>query len=320
MFKPSELKVTGKQRPIPEHEQLVIKALKSHRNKLAASVCMDILESASGDLLNIKGLKSTDINDIKNYFAEVAAPILILKQKMLPIDKLTKVFFSDSDTERLYDFKLFHRSEEILISNKQLKGGTNTLKPGDVVRLVDEDEYLKKKWQKTKYYKVFKILDESNVISGPIRAVMEEYPNLLRVKQNEYKPLVEKMSEQNETNIPPKEVPASIMQLIKDDAVAFNHYKEKGYAAGTMINFLFEKVLVEESKKDFKYNELFVEATSGNVLFFKFDISNKGIVQYKIEDPKTAAKKAILRSKQGVERRSSTSPYRLKLDKLGFQP
>jgi hypothetical protein len=319
MFKPSELKVTGKQRTIPEHEQLVIKNLKSHRNKLAAGVCMDILESGSGDVLNINGLKSTDINDIKNYFAEVAAPILILKQKMLPIDKMTKVFFSDSDTERLYDFKLFHRSEEILISNKQLKGGTNTLKPGDVVRLVDEDEYLKKKWQKTKYYKVFKILDESNVISGPIRAVMEEYPNLLRVKRNEYAPLVEKMSEQNETNIPPKEVPTSIMDLVKSDPVAFNHYKEKGYAAGTMLNFLFEKVLVDESKKDSKYNELFVEATSGNVLFFKFDISNRGILQYKIEDPKTAAKKAILRSKQGVERRSS-STGRLKLDKLGFQP
>jgi hypothetical protein len=313
------LKVTGKQRTIPEHEQLVIKNLKSHRNKLAAGVCMDILESGSGDVLNINGLKSTDINDIKNYFAEVAAPILILKQKMLPIDKMTKVFFSDSDTERLYDFKLFHRSEEILISNKQLKGGTNTLKPGDVVRLVDEDEYLKKKWQKTKYYKVFKILDESNVISGPIRAVMEEYPNLLRVKRNEYAPLVEKMSEQNETNIPPKEVPTSIMDLVKSDPVAFNHYKEKGYAAGTMLNFLFEKVLVDESKKDSKYNELFVEATSGNVLFFKFDISNRGILQYKIEDPKTAAKKAILRSKQGVERRSS-STGRLKLDKLGFQP
>lgn len=319
MFKPSELKVTGKQRTIPEHEQLVIKNLKSHRNKLAAGVCMDILESGSGDVLNINGLKSTDINDIKNYFAEVAAPILILKQKMLPIDKMTKVFFSDSDTERLYDFKLFHRNEEILISNKQLKGGTNTLKPGDVVRLVDEDEYLKKKWQKTKYYKVFKILDESNVISGPIRAVMEEYPNLLRVKRNEYAPLVEKMSEQNETNIPPKEVPSSIMDLVKGDPVAFNHYKEKGYAAGTMLNFLFEKVLVDESKKDSKYNELFVEATSGNVLFFKFDISNRGILQYKIEDPKTAAKKAILRSKQGVERRSS-STGRLKLDKLGFQP
>ena len=86
-----------------------------------------------------------------------------------------------------------------------------------------------------------------------------------------------------------------------------------------MLNFLFEKVLVDESKKDSKYNELFVEATSGNVLFFKFDISNRGILQYKIEDPKTAAKKAILRSKQGVERRSS-STGRLKLDKLGFQP
>lgn len=319
MFKPSELKVTGKQRLISEHEQLVLKSLKTHRNKLAASVCADILESSSGDVVNIKGLKSTDINDIKNYFAEVAAPILILKQKMLPIDKLTKVFFSDSDTERLYDFKLFHRSEEILISNKQLKGGTNTLKPGDVVRLVDQDEFLKKKWQKTKYYRVFKILDESNVVSGPMRAIMEEYPSMARIKQQEYKPIVEKLSEQNDVNIPPKDVPASMMEIIKRDPVAFNHYKEKGYAAGTMLNFLFEKMLVDESKKDSTYNELFVEATSGNILFFKFDITNKGVLQYKIEDPKTAAKKAILRSKQGVERRSS-STGRLKLDKLGFQP
>jgi hypothetical protein len=37
-----------------------------------------------------------------------------------------------------------------------------------------------------------------------------------------------------------------------------------------------------------------------------------------VSNPRKSAKKATLRSKQGVERRSSSG--KLKLDKLGFQP
>ena len=79
-----------------------------------------------------------------------------------------------------------------------------------------------------------------------------------------------------------------------------------------------ESILIDISKTDSEYNELFLDATAGNVYFFKFDLNAKGVVSYQLNDPKKATKKAALRSKQGVERRSSSGV--LKLDKLGFQP
>jgi hypothetical protein len=318
-LKPSDLQLTGRYRSISDHEKLLKSKINSLTNKLVKSVCLDILDSPPGAKINIVGLKQPDINEIKNYFAEVAAPILVKNNNLITgISKTSKVFYSDSDTERLYDFKLLHNNKEILVSNKQLKGGTNTLKPGDVIRLVDSDSDLTKKWKKTKYYNIFKILDDNNVISGPMKAISEEYPNKHPIKKLDYTRILEKM-DKNEVMIQPKEIPEPLMRLIKADPIAYAHYVKNGAAAGTMLNFLFEKSLVEESKKDGKYHELFVDVTSGNVQFFKFDISNKGILQYGISDPKESTKKAILRSKQGVERRSSSSG-RLKLDKLGFQP
>ena len=321
MLKPSDFKITGKYRSITEHTRLVKAKLQTMlRSKpLVAKLCLQILESSPGDKLDLTGLKSADINEIKNYFAEVAGPILMLADKAVPgISPSSQVFYSDSDTERLYDFKLVINRKEFLISNKQLKGGTNTLKPGDVIRLVDEDKNLSDKWKRTKYYKAFKTLDESNVVSGPMRVIAEQYPNKFRISRQDYMKVLSKMT-QNEVLIQPNELPRSLMAIIQKDKIAFDHYKANKGAAGTMLNFIFEKALVEESKKDTKYNDLFVEVTSGNVSFFKFDIDSKGKVYFEISDPKKATKKAALRSKQGVERRSS-STGRLKLDKLGFQP
>jgi hypothetical protein len=161
-------------------------------------------------------------------------------------------------------------------------------------------------------------LDDSNVISGPIKAISEFYPNKHKLSKKDYASIISKMT-QNEMKLLPKEVPAPLMKMIQEDQITKEHYKKNAGAAGTMINFIFEKSLVEESKKDATYHELFVDVTAGNISFLKFNLSNNGVVEYELADPKKSAKKAILRSKQGVERRSSSSG-RLKLDKLGFQP
>jgi hypothetical protein len=108
------------------------------------------------------------------------------------------------------------------------------------------------------------------------------------------------------------------MNLIKSDASASEKFKETGEVSGTMINFLFEKQLVQESVADTRYDELFLDVTNGNISFLKFDLNSKGKIHYYIESAKNRVKKAKLRSKQGVERRSSKGS--LKLDKLGFQP
>ena len=108
------------------------------------------------------------------------------------------------------------------------------------------------------------------------------------------------------------------MRMIKEDKATSDKLMESGFVSGTMVNFLFEKLLIAESKTNTKFNELFVDVTMGNIQFLKFDISSRGMLSYMIAAPGHAKKPAILRSKQGVERRSSSGS--LKLDKLGFQP
>lgn len=319
MLKPSELGLDGKNYKITEYEKLVRKKINALSNKKLIVVLNVLIDAKSGDTINIDGIPTNLISEIKNYYAEVIGPILVYKNNLFSQGRLTSAstcYFSSSQTERLYDFKIGVAKKEYLFSNKQLKGGTNTLKPADVVELIQKDDILKKKWEETKIFKTFQILNENNVVSGPIRAVAENYTNSVSgiSKQDMYKVINQLI--QNDVII--KDPPKSIMNLVNRDAAAKENFKKNGFLNGTTVNFLFEKILVDISKKDSDYNELFLDATTKNVKFFKFDLNNKGVVVYEVSDPRKSAKKASLRSKQGVERRSSSG--KLKLDKLGFQP
>lgn len=322
MLKPSEMGVVGVKNLISTHKKKVLTKLNTMsktkgRQKNLAQVCLDIMQTPSGGQVDISKLNSTELSDIKNFFAEVMGPIWAAERGLIPGLKLSdKTYFSPSDSERLYDFKVFKGNEEILVSNKQKTGGTNTLKPGDVVRLIDKSKSLSMKWKKTKYYQIFNILDKSNVVSGPIKSISTYYPKLLPISKTDYD-IVIKQLDQNDVVL--KNVPKSFMQIIQSDPVAAANYKQNKKVTGTMINFLFEKYLVKQSEQDSMYHDLFVDVTEGNVLFLKFDLNNKGKISFLIENPRESKKKAKLRSKQGVERRSA-STGRLKLDKLGFQP
>lgn len=321
MLKPSDIAVTGRKISIKQHKETVKKNLialaRNKSNQKLASVCMDIMELPSGSKVDISGLTQVHLNEIKNFFAEVMGPIWCQKYGLINgLTESSQTYFSSSDNERLYDFKVFKGTEEILISNKQKKGGTNTLKPGDVIKLVDASPELTKKWANTKYYEVFKILDDSNVVSGPVSAIAKVYPNFFNISKQDYKTVIDQLT-QNDVVL--KNLPESFKKLILSEETAAKNYLEKGgKATGTVINFLFEKVLIAISESDANYHELFVDVTEGNILFLKFDLSNRGVLYFNIEDPRKAEKRAKLRSKQGVERRSSSG--RLKLDKLGFQP
>jgi hypothetical protein len=274
------------------------------------------METPNGGTVDISKLQPAEIGEIKNYFAEVMGPIWAQEAGLIPGLKASdSTYFSTSDTERLFDFKVYKGKEEILVSNKQKTGGTNTLKPGDVVRLVRENRHLSDKWSNTKYYKIFDILDKSNVVSGPIKAIAKYYPKLTGVNPGDYTTVINQL---NQNDVVLDEVPKSIMKLIMADPTAAKKYEDTEKVTGTMINFIFEKLLVQQSEQDPNYHELFVDVTEGNVLFLKFDLSNKGKISFLIENPRKAEKRAKLRSKQGVERRSSSG--KLKLDKLGFQP
>lgn len=321
MLKPSEMGVVGSTNSITTHKKKVVTKLNNFilakgRKKIVAEACLSIMKTPSGGQIDISKLNSAELSDIKNYFSEVMGPIWAAERGLIPgLKSSDYTYYSPSDTERLYDFKVFKGKKEILVSNKQKTGGTNTLKPGDVIDLVNKSITLTKKWKNTKYYKVFNTLDTFNVVSGPIRAIAEYYPSLVPVSAIEYDTVINQLS-QNDVIL--KKVPKSIMNLIQADPVALAKYQQTKQVSGTMINFIFEKLLVKQSELDPKYHELFVDVTEGNVLFLKFDLNSKGKVTFLIENPRESEKKAKLRSKQGVERRSSSG--KLKLDKLGFQP
>lgn len=321
MLKPSQMGVVGSKNAISLHKKKVIAKLTAlsktkSRQKIVADVCLKIMETPNGGIVDISKVLPDEIREIKNYFAEVMGPIWAQEAGLIPGLKASdSTYFSKSDTERLYDFKVYKGKEEILVSNKQKTGGTNTLKPGDVVRLVRENRHLSDKWSNTKYYKIFDILDKSNVVSGPIKAIAKHYPKLTGVAPGDYTTVINQL---NQNDVVLDEVPKSIMKLIMADPTAAKKYEETEKVTGTMINFIFEKLLVQQSEQDSNYHELFVDVTEGNVLFLKFDLSNKGKISFLIENPRQSEKKAKLRSKQGVERRSSSG--KLKLDKLGFQP
>jgi len=316
MLKPTELGLAGQERSIRQHLDLLKRKVQSLSNKNLSRTCLELLEANPGDKVNVNGLRQTEINEIKNYFAESAGPVWVAKNSLISGIKYTdKTFFSKSETERLYDFKLITPREIILVSNKQATGGTNTLKAGDVITLVNKDPILKKKWGNTKYYKVFDILDKNNVISGPITAVRDVYSSKVQVPKTSLTAVINQM-DKNDVII--KNPSSELMRLINSDPATKQRLTETGQVSGTMVNFLFEKILIQQSVQDTKYHELFVDVTAGNVSFFKFTLDMNGKVYYEVSDPKKATKKAKLRSKQGVERRSSSG--RLKLDKLGFQP
>ncbi len=322
MLKPSEMGVTGIKRTISLHKKMVQSKLKQlskikGRPKKVADVCLKIMEVSSGGVVDIKGLEPFDLSEIKNFFAEVMGPIWSAEMGLISGLKMSdNTFFSKSDSEALYDFKVFRRNEEILVSNKQKSGGTNTLKPADVVRLINLNPSLSKKWRNTIQYKVFDILNTKNAIAGPISAVAKCYPRMVKMNQGDYNTIISQM---NVNDILIKDPPKNLMNLIKADPTTFQRYKATNVVSGTMVNFLFERLLVRESERDATYNDLFIDATEDNILFLKFDLSNKGVVSFLISNPRESKKKAKLRSKQGVERRSE-STGRLRLDKLGFQP
>lgn len=324
MLKPSELDITGTKRSISSHKSLVLRKLNSLSNKKIAEICKQILDAKSGQKIEIQpGVTAQQLNEVINYFAEVAGPVLVAQNELIPGVLMTnQCEYSVSDTEALYDFIIYKNNKPILISNKALEGATNTLKPGNVVDILDApaNAALKKKWESTTPYKVMKTLNENNVVSGPISAIKSYYPTTFPgIKQADYNKVISAMSAGNEAKIPEDELPESFKKIINKNPDAAANFKKNGAALASMINFLFEKELAKYSKEDTTYHDLFVDVTSKSVLFMKFGLDKNGIMTAVISDPRQSTKKAYLRSKQGVERRSSKTG-RLKLDKMGFQP
>jgi hypothetical protein len=117
-------------------------------------------------------LKNTiSLNTINNDFGELLGPIAIVSKKLLPISASgSKVFFPARGNEPLLDYKIITASKVYKISAKS-GDSTNTLKPGDVLSLIDAEPKLYTKYSNSLQYKVLNALKDNTWKQGPIEAL-----------------------------------------------------------------------------------------------------------------------------------------------------
>ena len=98
MLKPSELRLAGTEMTITAYMSALDRGIGSVSNKKMIKTLNQILKTKNGGNVDIDGLSSLDINEIKNYFTESIGPYLIYRDNLLKDFKLAqsdKCFFSD---------------------------------------------------------------------------------------------------------------------------------------------------------------------------------------------------------------------------------
>lgn len=149
-----------------KQKQLLLALLKYHVTFSSAD--LTVLKRTFASLKDVLPLST-----INNDFGEVLGPLAILKKKFLPINVRTcSVFLPSRSNEPLLDYKIYDREKKTEYKISAKSGDTtNTLKPGDVLMLIDESDKMKKKHQSTDQYKVLKLLKENSWKEGPILAL-----------------------------------------------------------------------------------------------------------------------------------------------------
>lgn len=118
---------------------------------------------------------SIQINTINNDFGEVLGPLAVIIKQLISIDPSdAKIFYPSRSNEPLLDYKIMTGSgSSAKIYKISAKSGdtTNTLKPGDVYKLIESEPALKQKYSSTDQYQVVKLLTENTWKQGPITAL-----------------------------------------------------------------------------------------------------------------------------------------------------
>lgn len=209
------------------------------------------------------------LSTINNDFGEVLGPIAIQANGLLPIDYDSAVVrVPGRSNEPLLDYKITDSNKEFKISAKS-GTTTNTLKPGDVISLVEGDRTLSKKWKKTPQFKVLEILNEGSTKQGPIDAAMW-------LKENGY-----------------------------DEE--FKWLKKSTYTEE--VRQKAEDTIVRISRESLDFTPIFKDATESKVYYVKFRMAMTGDTEWKLvetpkdkSDEKKTQKRVTFRSKNFVGR------------------
>lgn len=123
----------------------------------------------------LKEMGPRTIGQISKNFGEILGPIAITHKgsdlfSNMKITTKDKILFPIRGNEPLVDFYILKGGKKIPFSAKSGKSTTNTVKPNDVIRLMDADPAAKKKWGDSPEAKVLNDLHNNSGVDGPIVA------------------------------------------------------------------------------------------------------------------------------------------------------
>lgn len=150
--------------------------LDEDQKKLLSSIAQYHISFSQPDLNAMKNTfkmfgSCIPLNTINNDFSELLGPLAIAKKQLLgkKIASTAKIFVAFKGNYPLLDYIIKNGRSQYNISAKS-GDTTNTLKPGDLVSLI-ETHKKSKTLMATDQYKVLKILADNSVKLGPILAV-----------------------------------------------------------------------------------------------------------------------------------------------------
>lgn len=283
------------------------KEMKLQPNPFVRSYALYLLDAAIGhkpDASKIRVMLSSiekkELNDIHNDYGEIIGPMFILSQpkKLFPTLHLSKtdmIYWPVRLNEPLYDFKIIKNHVEYKFSSKA-GTTTNTIKPDDMIKLIDANPKLKKKWGNTPEYLVMKTLDEHPGRVGPFYALLA-----YNEKSTKKIPL-------NKAHINTE------IHMAESGSIASMAPALKKQVIENLISA--EKVLVDLSKNSLNYTDMFYEAISSEIFYINWlNTDSMGIPIFHTAGESSGTKdstrkKVVFRSKNSINHAR---------DKLGLQ-
>lgn len=123
--------------------------------------------------------------EIAKTFGEILSGVIVITNRnlfpKLDIKSTDKIFFPKEENYPLTDFLVVgdvggKKKVKYKFSVKAEVGeskNTNTVKPEQIMKLIDKNPKFKDEWGTTTEYKIIKILAEQGTISGPLEAALE---------------------------------------------------------------------------------------------------------------------------------------------------
>lgn len=259
-----------------------------------------------------KSASSLPTSDIVKDFGEVVGPLGVLSEKLIKSLNETNmaVYIPSRPNEPLMDYAVIDtiKKRKYVIS---AKSGTtsNVVKPTDIINLIGKDATKKRKWMRTKQYKVLEILGSASIIHGPVLAAAylsgEGFKEFSGISQKAADDFLSKVK---------GGVSTAYSKPLFAKFISGNAYlSKKKNPTANEIMYECEKTisaLSKTSKLDF--TDLFRDAVNEQVYYIKFSINTSGVPTFDLigDTPEELKQKVFLRSKNGYTRAS---------DRIGVQ-